>query len=510
MMILRSCIALFALVASVFAACDCPKDQTNIPVYSPTNARDPVTYTSCYPDGGECTYFANSNNESVSIGGIQFNAFFSPSDNTTMSVSIFDGNVTTPFITIYPGNQLDPDISNKLNNFVSSGPIVKVRFSFTDGTKQVSDGQVSFFMYPKPRPAPPPSTMSTTPGPTFPTVSGANQPGLVGADIAFAFGSAGNDSATFDLMRSVISTTVSYLDVVTDYNSTTGVRLGFLAPSMTDKPNTFGDQWQIDATLFNTYLQAAPMLNQIEKSKWVPALAAFLQGGYFDTKYEHRPRNFTQRIFAWFIYTDPYEDYTVLKPYLLQLQTYDVHMVVVDMRKSPSKNLTDIVNSKEIPNLSYWIYDGEISSFLYEFILSSDADPTFGCNQDQNTPYPLTATPQSFSWPILYGRTIDNNGAGARYCNNQYSTLRISSDQKETGAICVVIDAYELETEKDYLRFYDVDSNEVASFTGMDIVQSKFGIPGNKTTIRFETNENRVYKGISFTLNAVDKLDACY
>ncbi|CAJ0920800.1 unnamed protein product, partial [Mesorhabditis belari] len=491
-MILRFGLFLLALVYLATAAqdCLCYGNQTAASIFTPTNPRD-NEYNSCYPPGGACPYIAATGNSSLVLANIQFNTFSSASQPNDLQIIIMDG--PTMAFDLRPADLNNPDIVKALANFVSQTSELDISMKFYNGVK---DGIISFYFRPQLK-VTIPTLPPTTPPPTFATVSGApSQPALIGADIAFAYVSAGSDLSLFQKMSDAITATVTSLNVVTTNTSPAGVRLSFCAPSKTNSANTFGDQWDLDLDTFNSFVQVVPKKIGLDKSLWVPALEAFVgSGGYFDSSSDHRPRENVQKIFVFFTQSSPSEDADTLKPLLSKLAELDVHMVVVDVRPGPDTYFNGLLdNDSGVKNFAYMNLAAN-NGFLFDYVLQSDKDPKYGCTYDQaKTSFNITETPLTLSWPQAFG-------GDTQYCNNQETILNLESKVPNTMNLCVSVPSYYLETERDYLRFY-AGGMEIASFTGLDVVGSKFLIPGNQTTVTFYTNENTIYEGVQFEITA--------
>ncbi|CAJ0948960.1 unnamed protein product, partial [Mesorhabditis belari] len=445
-MILRFGLFLLALVYLATAAqdCLCYGNQTAASIFTPTNPRD-NEYNSCYPPGGACPYIAATGNSSLVLANIQFNTFSSASQPNDLQIIIMDG--PTMAFDLRPADLNNPDIVKALANFVSQTSELDISMKFYNGVK---DGIISFYFRPQLK-VTIPTLPPTTPPPTFATVSGApSQPALIGADIAFAYVSAGSDLSLFQKMSDAITATVTSLNVVTTNTSPAGVRLSFCAPSKTNSANTFGDQWDLDLDTFNSFVQVVPKKIGLDKSLWVPALEAFVgSGGYFDSSSDHRPRENVQKIFVFFTQSSPSEDASALKMSLQKLAKLDVHMVVVDVRAGPDTYFTGLLADPEVSNFAYMNLKAS-NDFLFDYVLQSDNDPKYGCTYDQaKTSFKVTKSPMTLSWPQTFG---DTNTKGTQYCNNQATVLDLESKDPTTTNLCVSVPSYELETEKGLLE----------------------------------------------------------
>ncbi|CAJ0565487.1 unnamed protein product, partial [Mesorhabditis spiculigera] len=117
------------------------------------------------------------------------------------------------------------------------------------------------------------------------------------------------------------------------------------------------------------------------------------------------------------------------------------------------------------PNFDYVQYKADSpDSFLQGYLVRSDATKYFGCSagQAEAKTIPADATELTYSWPPNYDTPT------ARYCNNQDFKLSLTAEDG-MKAICIVISDYELETEKDYVRFWDASGSLRASLTAASL-----------------------------------------
>ncbi|CAJ0588000.1 unnamed protein product, partial [Mesorhabditis spiculigera] len=495
-MIIRVVAAVLALVLSVHGACVCP---SNINKYSQTyqiaTPFDPDQgYADCVPDAMYCTYTIQTGNGSVGLGNFGVQSFVDPS--RVLAVTLQDGSFNNFTLTVDNFKQMNAT----LNVYP---PITATTTVHMTWTAKVTTASATIYGYPKVV-SQPVVTTTATPMPTPVTVSGAPSPAkLLGLDLAIVLDTYSVDPLVFTTMKNVITSAVSKLTVFTDYAVPYGVRLVLQTMAQTNRPNNFGDPWHIDFDYFVE--QIAVFRPSGTQSVWQGPLSAGLDddNAFFKTGVlESSSRDNVQRTYAIFTQGAP-SDIDKIGDFIAKLKDVDVHMVVFDFGSSPDSKLQQFTTTYK--NFDYIAYNPDSpDDFFQKYLLTNDASKNFGCSNanggSENKVIPADGS-LSYQWPPLY------TPGTARYCNNQASTLLLQAAGKK--AICITItEPYELEPEKDYVRFFDGSGNLRASLTGMGIAGSKFQLKGATATVTFTTNEYNVFHGIKFTAASTDE-DNC-
>ncbi|CAJ0570599.1 unnamed protein product, partial [Mesorhabditis spiculigera] len=273
--------------------------------------------------------------------------------------------------------------------------------------------------------------------------------------------------------------------------------------TQTNRPNNFGDPWNMDIKYFND--QIGVFRPTASQSVWEGPLAAALRDNnafFGNTSVNSKTRANVQRTYAIFTQGPPTDIDGAVKDLFAMLQDADVHLVIYDFGSgADSAKFKQYVGV--IPNVDYVLFNSdEPDSFFQKYLLSSDANSNFGCSDGLTQTLQIDpSNPLTYSWPPAY------DVKKTRYCNNQNSKLTLQAAGK--AAICIsIVDDYELETDKDFVKFVDGQGNLRVSLTGMGVSGSKFRLTGASTTITFTSNEYNVFHGIKFTATSTDT-DTC-
>ncbi|CAJ0565517.1 unnamed protein product, partial [Mesorhabditis spiculigera] len=422
-MMIRVVLAAFALAQSVRGACVCPSNTNKYSqTYQIATPFDPDDdWNDCTPPDNQCVYTIGTGSDFQGVGHFTALKFQDPEGVLTVVLQDDIYNIT---ITVDDYQAQNATLGSYL-------PKASVLTVYMFWSKSVTTASALFYGYPVNVTGPSPTTVATA-MPTPVTLSGGSPSpaGLLGVDLAIVLDTSVTNSSYFKTMQAVITNAAANLAIYNDDTVPYGARLVLQTMAQTNRPNNFGDPWHIDFDYFGaqTGTQESSTRNNVQRT-----YAIFTQGAFSDA--------------------DKIGDL------IDTLKVADVHMVVFHFGSGyPNAQLQAFMAK---PNFDYVQYKADSpDSFLKDYLVRSDATKFFGCSagQAEAKTIPAEATGLTYSWPPNY------DTATSRYCNNQDFKLSLTAEDG-MKAICIVISAYELETEKDYVRFWDASGSLRASLT---------------------------------------------
>ncbi|CAJ0584273.1 unnamed protein product, partial [Mesorhabditis spiculigera] len=472
-MVLKAAL-LLALASAVASKCVCSRNYTStVPSFVINGAYDDETFENCSPQ--KCLIVINQNNPARGVGGFVINEFVQAGSRFT--VTIRDGD--NPQFALTRANY--HFFTDALAAFVSRTSSVTIELAYN------GDLNVSFNMYAFWRDLEPTRTPVT--GATYPPPLA--RAGNLGVDLGIVIDLAGDDEEAFTAMKNTIKMTISELSVHQDPKKVYGARLSlqYLSANGTGANNMF-EPWSASVSDVMSALDQMPTGSPT--ANYTSALSTFLNlNGSFSTNssYGASSRKNVQLIYAIFTQHEP-DDIAGLSKLISDQRNPDVHVVFHWFRATPSVDFRAL--SAYYPNVAYLPYDPANPFNLYNnYILTGDTDPRFGCGGGRSETLLLNGRISSYYWPPLF------RGTSANYCNNQASTLTIIDYPESTKTIYINVAQYELEMEKDYIRFFDSEGTEQGSVTGGNGGQGpSFTINGSSATVTFTTNEYLAYSGV--------------
>lgn len=443
----------------------------------------------CHVDS--CTYIANTTDIDTGIGNINIVSFIG---NAT--IKIYDGSETgQPVFTITspPNNAM----AAQLQAFKSYNPYITIVADETTDQTNLVSVVVVMQLYPGRKTTNPPTT--TTPAPTTTPYSGnySRNPALVALDLAFAVDTAGDHNSTQEMIA-VIQNMAGFLSVNPSPTQIDSSRLslqqlvslptdGFLAPP-----------WTLEV---DSFIQSLEIIRAYGASAyWQSAIDAIFAHGFSNSTRAH-----AERTYFMFVQSIPFDltSQSFIDNYEHEFVNNNVHVAVIDFASNATSQQYFKEVMERVKNLEYYVYNvsdpNSFQNLMDTVLIGSDALQNFGCastlkdttNVDVVGPtiYQMPATQAIGPFPSFY-------------CNFQ-TTNKIFTTNK--GCLLFSVDFYELEVEKDYLKFYSIVNGkeiEQVSLTGIDVSKSEFRIPSNSTKVSFLTNENNVFNGFNLTVSA--------
>ncbi|CAI4223690.1 unnamed protein product [Auanema sp. JU1783] len=489
--------------------------------YYETQTYDPYTWPTVYiinpynettssPEAGTCTLHLYSNNSTLGFGD------FTLSDTTSATgwtVTVIDSQGTHKF-----SGKADPAYNNFLKYVTTSSNITV--------TLTTDNDSVQFLATMTAKPIG--QLIATTAAPVisstlpYKTVGGViNNPALIAADIAFAIDSFAGAGGFLEQRKRFVSTLLRSLSLTDDPSNTYQSRVAITSLNpMAGSYGPYGPTWAMTSTSQVTTQGLAGVSAFPAQSYWASSLKGIAQHLFSIDKAGSTPsRPHAQRILM-IVFSDPPADADVfLLDNFDSLQTAfdatDVVPVFILYGGDTSSNFYTALSKKYV---TIPITDTTIDSINTVLANSIDIgtklcpDPYLSFNPVM---LPPTTGPQSLTYNIPSGYTGVKDGNDSpttwntdpqkfRYCNFYDATYNFTTMDPY---VCFKA-FYELEVEKDFLRFYS-GTQELVSLSGIDISGSVFAIPRPSSApdglywsalSRFTTNANQVYGGFSFTV----------
>uniref|UniRef100_A0A8R1EAA9 CUB domain-containing protein n=1 Tax=Caenorhabditis japonica TaxID=281687 RepID=A0A8R1EAA9_CAEJA len=188
--------------------------------------------------------------------------------------------------------------------------------------------------------------------------------------------------------------------------------------------------------------------------------------------------------------------------------TYGVNLAVIGYKTNSTKlTVKDWYNYVSLDDTT----PQDVANFVNRYYLNSDYKNTLTnnwCKPGADPVYDDTGVLNTIQEPRDYNgpqtqmdQWKSTNGQSERYCNFQDTTY--TYNRKQTTKLVKVTVFYELEVEKDFLKFF-ADGVEVESFTGIDVNSSNFIVDATVIQAKFTTDNSGVYRGFKAIFDEVD------
>ncbi|CAI5456225.1 unnamed protein product [Caenorhabditis angaria] len=488
---------LLIFTTGVQSACNCfQTTETTGKSASLNNAFDTSSFNACYLV--PCGFIAYSGDDTVGWSSISIT--WNTVTDSTAALTIYDGTneTATVIATVKPGSSPSPVTAN----FQSSTPRIFVKYTQTIttsgniyyGTVQAAGGLAV--------PTTPgtttvaPSTRTYIPG-TF-----TRDPQLISHDILIVVNPKNPNGLTgLTALNTLVGQFVDQL-AITSSNSTFSQSRLALATVTPYSPYSSiqGTIWGLTAASLKASLPQAGISVDGDINS---ALKTLLTTAFNVDDSISATRTNVQRTILLFTADWPSAatlDDTVKNAFLAK----GVNLGVISYNLADVTPLNDVSRWYNFRNLASTDLTA-VAQFVNPFFFNDKSVTNYWCPlgaiANSTSPgYTYFQEPSNYNGPCSVNPGVACTTAwttaydwqSALYCNFQDSTYTYTN--ANPGNVLTVTVFYELEVEKDYLRFY-ADDVEIESFTGVDVYSSTFQTTATTLRARFTTDNQAVYRG---------------
>eukprot|EP00081_Caenorhabditis_elegans_P002587 NP_001024766.1 Uncharacterized protein CELE_K06G5.1 [Caenorhabditis elegans] len=439
-----------------------------------SNGYKPDNFETCYPDAG-CGFIADSGG---ATGWSTITVTFSTPTDTTGKFTLYNGKVADNSTKITTFTVAD---SGTTKSYTSSTQYIYVEYTQDNATSpNAYYGSIGAGGLLPPSTITPPSTTAAPTTTPYTNPNFGRDPQLISHDILIMVNqrtTQGSDGLA--ALNSLAKSFVNLLSVTDDITSLYKTRLG-LATVTPYSPfyAAQGEIWKMSAADVNGSLPNSGVSIDVDITTALSnAVNTFFNVSITGVSNPAPTRKNVQRSIllftAWWS-----ESQTPSEDLQKKFAAKGVNLAIIGYNTSPGS-----LNSND------WFY---LNSGLNNNLTNNWCKIIADANANNSI-----SEPSDFFGPPKNGASWGtDNGQKSRYCNFQDSTY--TYQRKEQDKLVTLTVFYELEVEKDFLKFF-ADGVEIESFTGVDVNNASFDVDANIITARFTSDAAGIQRGFSVT-----------